>query len=258
MPKGVYKRTKPAWNKGNKDCFSEQVRQHLSDVAKGKIITPATRLKMSLANRGEKHYFFGKRMSDAQRQKTSESRKGKGVGRLAWNAGLTKETDSRVAKTAKARRDCNTPAWNKGLTKETDPRVAKVANKTRNTVLKLIAEGQWHRFYKYRDTKPELKVRGALKQRGVSFTTYKRFAFNKTHTEPDLFIAPNIYIYVDGCWYHACPKHHPDSTWADKEKDKLQTIKLRQANQIVIRLWECEINGDIDNCIERVLATVGS
>lgn len=42
-------------------------------------------------------------------------------GMPAWNKGLTKETDERVAKYS------GKPAWNRGLTKETDPRVAQLA-----------------------------------------------------------------------------------------------------------------------------------
>ena len=49
----------------------------------------------------------------------------------AWNKGLTKETDARIAKytesmvATKNDAEYYSPAWNKGLTKETDARVAK-------------------------------------------------------------------------------------------------------------------------------------
>ena len=50
---------------------------------------------------------------------------------VAWNKGLTKEIDKRVAKYAenvsKYQLENPRPVWNKGLTKETDERVAKLA-----------------------------------------------------------------------------------------------------------------------------------
>lgn len=56
------------------------------------------------------------------------------VGKPAWNSGLTKENDERLAKLSEDRKGENnpmygTPAWNAGLSKETDERVANVAKK---------------------------------------------------------------------------------------------------------------------------------
>lgn len=54
------------------------------------------------------------------------------VGKPAWNSGLTKDEDERLAKLAKDRTGEGNPmygsaTWNAGLSKETDHRVAKVA-----------------------------------------------------------------------------------------------------------------------------------
>jgi predicted transcriptional regulator len=46
-----------------------------------------------------------------------------------WNAGLTKETDERVAASAEKMR--GRVSWNRGLTKETDPRIAEAVEKLR-------------------------------------------------------------------------------------------------------------------------------
>lgn len=53
-------------------------------------------------------------------------------GKPAWNAGLTKDTDERVARSAEAKRGENNPmfgrdAWNSGLKKDTDERVAAIS-----------------------------------------------------------------------------------------------------------------------------------
>jgi hypothetical protein len=54
-------------------------------------------------------------------------------GKPAWNSGLTKETDKRIAKLADAKIGKNNPmfgkpAWNSGLTKETDDRLASISS----------------------------------------------------------------------------------------------------------------------------------
>lgn len=83
-----------------------------------------------------------------------EIRRGKTaiVGRPAWNTGLTKDNDPRIAKMAEERRGegnpmFGIPAWNDGLTKETDVRVADVAEK-----LKGLSPGETTRE-KMRDAK---------------------------------------------------------------------------------------------------------
>lgn len=56
------------------------------------------------------------------------------IGKPAWNSGLTKDVDERVAKMAESKLGENNPmygrdAWNKGLSKDTNSVVAKIAEK---------------------------------------------------------------------------------------------------------------------------------
>lgn len=86
----------------------------------------------------------------AHREATGKS----SIGRIPWNKGLTKETDSRVATNGKAIGIANTggkhpwavgrKAWNKGLTRETAPTLAVPWNKglTKETSLKVAAYGK--------------------------------------------------------------------------------------------------------------------
>jgi len=72
-------------------------------------------------------------------------------GSIAWNKGLTKETDERVSRISesnkggvpwnKGKRGVQT-AWNKGLTKETDGRVVKYAMKMSETKRQLFQNGK--------------------------------------------------------------------------------------------------------------------
>lgn len=63
--------------------------------------------------------------------------------RKAWNKGLTKETDERVAKGVEKLNIIrkNRTVWNKGLTKETDERVKKNGESVSKTMKKKILEG---------------------------------------------------------------------------------------------------------------------
>jgi DNA mismatch endonuclease (patch repair protein) len=70
--------------------------------------------------------------------------------------------------------------------------------------------------------------------------------------KPD-FIFPKLKlaIFVDGCFWHGCPKHgtNPKSNrpyWhrklsRNKNRDRLVTQTLRQAGWRVLRIWEHEL-----------------
>ena len=70
--------------------------------------------------------------------------------------------------------------------------------------------------------------------------------------KPD-FIFPKLKlaIFVDGCFWHACPKHatkpkNNAAFWrkklaANKRRDALVTRTLRSARWRVLRIWECDL-----------------
>lgn len=80
---------------------------------------------------------------------------------------------------------------------------------------------------------------------------------------PD-FVFPNkkIAIFVDGCFWHGCPKcgHIPKSNaeyWRrklkrNKSRDRSVNKQLRSAGLIVIRMWECEIKRNPLKCVRAV------
>lgn len=85
------------------------------------------------------------------------------VGKPAWNSGLTKEDDERIAKLSNERTgDGNPmfgkPAWNSGLTKETDERVASISKKLTN-----------------RDVSEETRVKQSLAKTGICGELSNRF-----------------------------------------------------------------------------------
>lgn len=104
---------------------------------------------------------------------------------------------------------------------------------------------------KGRDTRPELLLRQALWRRGLRYRVNKRVE----GVRPDVvFPTARIAIFVDGCFWHACPLHgtHPASNqayWQKKlarnvERDAENNRSLHEAGWHVVRLWEHEILED--------------
>lgn len=80
--------------------------------------------------------------------------------------------------------------------------------------------------------------------------------------KPDfIFRAPKLAVFVDGCFWHCCPKHatKPKSNrsfWADKlirnkARDLLVTRTLRTRGWRVLRIWEHDLRR-IERCMTRI------
>ncbi len=108
------------------------------------------------------------------------------------------------------------------------------------------------------DTRPEVILRKALWRGGL------RYRLNADLPgRPDLvFPRFNAVVFVDGCFWHACPRH---MTWpksnatfwrkkisANKVRDKAVTEQLKTLGWHVIRVWEHEIKRDVAVCTHRV------
>jgi DNA mismatch endonuclease (patch repair protein) len=89
----------------------------------------------------------------------------------------------------------------------------------------------------------------------------------RRHTDisgkPDFaFFRAKVAIFVDGCFWHACPKHghksHSNRNYWDKklEKNRLRDRKitgdLRKGGWLVIRFWEHEVKVRPDLCAQKV------
>lgn len=72
-------------------------------------------------------------------------------GHPAWNKGLTKYNDKRIAKSAETIRkryeSGEITNWIKGLSKETDERVKNLSNLIKKTTNKKIVENTWHNSF---------------------------------------------------------------------------------------------------------------
>lgn len=99
-----------------------------------------------------------------------------------------------------------------------------------------------------RDTKPELALRAALREIGL---TGYRVDFRVGRARPDVcWPGRRVAVFVNGCFWHACPKHgsrpkENSEYWIRKlvgnqRRDRAQNRYLRQRGWIVISVWEHE------------------
>jgi DNA mismatch endonuclease (patch repair protein) len=108
-----------------------------------------------------------------------------------------------------------------------------------------------------KDTKPEVALRHALFGLGLRY--------RKNYGRHDIDIAfpgTMLAVFVDGCFWHCCPKHShaPKSNmtyWnrklnGNKARDLRVNAELTSEGWNVVRLWEHDINGNLDGCILRI------
>ncbi len=112
---------------------------------------------------------------------------------------------------------------------------------------------------RWKNTEPEKRLRSALWSAGLRYRIHAETPVGK----PDVvFPGRRIALFIDGCFWHGCPKHYvrPGSRvdfWAEKlrinvERDRQQTLKLEALGWCVIRVWEHEIYEELQEVVHRV------
>jgi len=114
---------------------------------------------------------------------------------------------------------------------------------------------------KAKDTKPEISLRKALWKEGIRGY---RLNWKKAPGRPDIaFPGKKIAIFINGCYWHRCPKCDlplPKSNtqfWKDKfdkniSRDKKKNKELLDLGWDVLVFWECNIKSDILMPIQKV------
>ena len=117
---------------------------------------------------------------------------------------------------------------------------------------------------KQRDSKLEIRFRGALWKSGI------RYRKNvKIYGTPDLVLSRyRLLVFVDSCFWHGCRFHcrKPKSNVAfweskitrNKARDQKVTRYYRRRGYTVIRFWEHQIDSDLDNCIHKLLQVIAT
>jgi DNA mismatch endonuclease (patch repair protein) len=116
------------------------------------------------------------------------------------------------------------------------------------------------------DTKPEVTLRRALHRLGYRYRKdYRLDLATGRRVRPDIaFTGRRVAVFVDGCFWHACPQHgrNPavnDWYWAPKlrrnvERDRAADESLAASGWQVVRIWEHE---SLDDAVAAVIDVVG-
>lgn len=116
-----------------------------------------------------------------------------------------------------------------------------------------------------RDTGPELALRRELHRRGLRYRLQVKVPGNRRRTIDVAFTRAKVAVFVDGCFWHGCPKHatspKANSDWwrwkieGNRARDANTTELLHAAGWAVVRVWEHE---EVGSAADRVSATLGS
>lgn len=114
------------------------------------------------------------------------------------------------------------------------------------------------------DTKPEVALRKALHALGARFRLHQTLAKGCT---PDIVLpARRLAVFVDGCFWHACPQHGRKTPWTgpnaqlwaekmtrNRERDVRATELALNLGWEVERVWECQIDLDSTAIAKRLI-----
>lgn len=109
----------------------------------------------------------------------------------------------------------------------------------------------------------ELALATLLRKSGVTGWRRNQRLFGK----PDfVFRKSRIAVFVDGCFWHGCPRHlkMPSNNRAfwkrkltgNRRRDRLVNRVLRRRGWCVIRVWGHDLTKNPQRCIERIKAQV--
>lgn len=115
---------------------------------------------------------------------------------------------------------------------------------------------------KGKDTGLEIRVRSELHKRGFRFRKHLKELPGK----PDVvFTRAKVAVFIDGDFWHGYKfstwEHKVSDFWKTKisktrERDVKNQQRLRDMGWTVIRLWQHDLEGDFEGCIEKVTAAL--
>lgn len=212
------------------------------------------RIKLLGKYAGQKNPMFGiespmkgKKFSDEHRKKISIALKGKP--KSVEHIKNLKESKKNISqetrlKISNARKD--KPTWNKGKKMSFESRMK-------------MKEKRKHRVIPLKDSKPEKMLQIALQLHGIEFEKHKPI-----DGQPDIFVVPNICIFVDGDFFHANPdKYKADDYIIRGQKasdiwsyDTKINHKLNENGFYVMRIWESTILKNVNECAEKIIKSI--
>jgi len=120
----------------------------------------------------------------------------------------------------------------------------------------------WRRQLQVRIAERGMRNRGLGRKPGNSLRT-SHSALRIFTVRPDfVFRKQRTVIFVDGCFWHGCPRHATKpkqnaAFWrkklaANRARDLRVNRRLRQAGWRVIRIWECALAARPAHCLRRI------
>lgn len=101
-----------------------------------------------------------------------------------------------------------------------------------------------------RDTKPEMLLRKELHRRGLRYRVDAKLPGMTRRRADVLFPRRKVAVFVDGCFWHACPLHatspqNNNAWWRSKlegnvARDRDTDQRLKELGWTVLRFWEHE------------------
>ena len=263
------------WNKGQKECFSKETLQKMSNSQMGKKGFWLGKERPEIT--GTKNPFYGKKhskksleimskshirenLSEFTLQKMSKSQKIRLMthphpmkGRKQSEEARRKNGDAHRGQ--KPNSGCfkkGHTTWIKGKHHSLET-LQKLRSRTvSQSTLEKIRLARAKQIMPSHDTKIERVIQIALSIEQIQYKKHKAFKMKSgSYHQVDIFIDPNICIEVDGCYWHSCKQcgfDYPPRV----EKDKLINESLRSQGYKVIRIWEHEIKESVDRCVEMI------
>ncbi len=107
--------------------------------------------------------------------------------------------------------------------------------------------------------KTEIALLELMKSNGITGWLRNQAVLGK----PDfVFRRQRIAVFVDGCFWHGCPKHqeYPATNrvfWrqkldANKKRDRFVNRTLKERGWTVVRIWECQLKKQPGRCMARI------
>ncbi|TFF17283.1 very short patch repair endonuclease [Cellulosimicrobium funkei] len=103
---------------------------------------------------------------------------------------------------------------------------------------------------KRRDTAPEVALRRELHARGMRYRVAYPVPGQRRRTIDVAFTRAKVAVFVDGCFWHGCPKHgmmpRSNGDWwktklaANQARDRDTDRLLSELGWTVVRVWEHE------------------
>jgi DNA mismatch endonuclease (patch repair protein) len=98
-------------------------------------------------------------------------------------------------------------------------------------------------------SRPEVRLRSELHRRGLRFRKNVRIQLGDVSATADIvFRRHRVAVFVDGCFWHACPQHgvrpHANARYWERKlqanvtRDRLVTAAFQERGWRVIRIWE--------------------